>query len=96
MELGGNIELHGFIEEEEADLIIIKKIVGRFTMHLTSQYENFEKLAILFEKNSDGVALEARVIIDEESYSANTTSNNQYLALDIVLKDIRQQLKKNL
>lgn len=91
MELGGNIELHGFVEEQEADLIIIKKIVGRFTKRISEHHTDFEGLRITFDEQPSGARVEGQLKLDSDVLEAEDSSSNTYLSLDAVLKGLKDQ-----
>ena len=95
MEIGGNIELDGFIEDQEADLIIVKKIVGRFTKHLTTQYPSFQGLAVVFSGEGAAKQVEVRLELEEATISASAAAQNKYVALDAALKELQVQAKKH-
>ncbi len=95
MELGGNIELHGFIEEEEQDLIIIKKIVGRFTKQLSQELDTFRGLAVIFAQEEDTVHVDVRLELSGADVQAQTSANNLYLALDTALKELQLRAQEH-
>ena len=95
MEIGGNIELHGFIEDQDADLIIVKKIVGRFTKHLATQHPSFQGLAVVFSGEEAAKQVEVRLELEEVTISASAAAQNKYVALDAALKDLQEKAKKH-
>ena len=89
MELGGNIWLEGFIEEQEANLTVVKKVVGRFTKQITQQHPEFKKFRVSFTKEASTIRVEGQLQLGEDTIHESATANNVYVALDAVLKDIR-------
>lgn len=93
MELGGNIELHGYVEEQEADLVIIKKIVGRFTKRITEHHDDVEGLAIVFSKEEGSQRVQGRLQLGETAISASAIAKNKYVALDETLKGLEAKIE---
>lgn len=93
MELGGNIELHGYVEEQEADLVIIKKIVGRFTKRITEHHDDVEGLAVVFSAQEGSQRVEGRLQLGETTLSASSVAKNKYLALDKTLKELEDHIQ---
>ncbi len=87
MELGGNIELVGFDEEDSSDLIVVKKIVGNFTKHVSERVRGFEGLTITADLD-DKCTVSGELLVGGHTLKASRRDENLYFALDGVLKDL--------
>lgn len=91
MELGGNIELYGFADDQSADLIVVKKIVGRFTKRITEHHPDFQGLRVTFDEDTSGARVEGQLQLDDDVLESASADSNKYLCLDAVLKDLKDQ-----
>lgn len=89
VELGGNIQLNGFSQVDGATMIILKKVVGNYAKKLSERCSKFERLIITME--SEG-KVNAEVINEGNSITAENEDNNLFFALDKVLKEIENKL----
>lgn len=89
MELGGNIELEGFAEDDSGHLVIIKKIVGNFAKGL-SESEDFDRLVIAAQ--GDG-SISGKLVRNGRETTARSDEDNLYFALDDVLKQLERKAK---
>lgn len=88
MELGGNIELKGFLEVDSADLIIIKKIVGNYTKDLADAHDDFESITVALTAQSAPFTVVSAAVMGGSPVSSEQTDNNLYFALDASLKQV--------
>ena len=93
LELGGNITLDGFGEQEFTELIVVKKMVGQYARKLTDS-SGLEALKIAHQDKDGKITIAASAIIGGEEFQGNSVANNLYVALDDSLKQINNQLRK--
>ncbi len=95
IELGGNITLAGFTGRDYAELIIVKKIVGRYARQLSDAQHGFERLLITLKQALPGdFQLEASCTINGTSFSATGSAQNLFVALDSTLKELRKAVEQ--
>lgn len=87
MELGGNIELIGFLEVDQNDLVIVKKLVGTYTKDLAGAREDFERLSVTLTQESP-YTLVAAAVVGQDTFSSQQSDKNLHFALDAALKDV--------
>ncbi len=90
MELGGNIVLKGFGERDYAELIVVKKIVGRYARELVERGKEFSLLELVLHEGSP-FRMDARLIVTE-TFSAEAADQNLFVCLDAALKKLSAQL----
>jgi len=89
IELGGHISLEGFTGRDYAELIIVKKIVGRYARQLSDAHPDFEHLGVTLQRALPGdFELEAAATIKRGTKTATATAQNLFIALDSVLKEL--------
>jgi len=99
IELGGNITLTGFQDRDYAELIVIKKIVGRYARQISDLHPGFERLVITLkpvQKTDSGSKFEiqARCALKGQQHAADVTERNLFIALDGALKRLGAQCEK--
>lgn len=90
IELGGNITLNGFEKRDYAELIVVKKIVGRYARQISDTKGSFENLVVTL--NKDHYSLSAKLELKDESFEQTVTNQNLFVALDSLLKQLASQL----
>lgn len=88
MELGGNIELIGFLEVDGNDLIIIKKIVGNYTKDLADSVDGFERINVTLAQQESPFIVVSAAVVRGKAVSSERKDKNLYFALDASLKDV--------
>ena len=83
--LGGNIELFGIENFDNAQMIVLKKIIGMYARKFSEK--GLERLAISF---SDGIAVEA--ICNGTTHASSAEHENVFFGVDLALKDIESKL----
>jgi len=93
IELGGNITLDGFTGRDYAELIVVKKIVGRYARQLSDAHSGFENLTISLKTAQPGkYGLSASCIINGKEAQELCTAQNLFIALDSALKGLVKKL----
>ena len=92
IELGGYITLHGFKDRDYAELIVVKKIVGRYARQISDGHGGMDGLSITLKPESGSYTVEAICRIKEQETTSSDTQSNLFVALDGALKKIIQQL----
>lgn len=96
IELGGNITLTGFQDRDYAELIVVKKIVGRYARQISDQHAAFEQLAVTLERTpqtDDAFEMRASTVIKGNRVEAGSSEANLFIALDAALKELVGRLK---
>ena len=88
MELGGNITLSGFDDRDYAELIVVKKIVGRYARMMTDHHAGFERLSVSLRGGVKGSLFEisSECRLDGRDVVAESSEQNLFVALDDALK----------
>jgi len=95
IELGGNITLTGFQDRDYAELIVVKKIVGRYARQISDQHPGFESLAVTLKPvHQNAFELHGRCRVAGKSVEAEATERNLFVTLDLVLKRLAAQCAK--
>jgi len=92
IELGGNITLHGFKDRDYAELIVIKKIVGRYTRQLSDTHAGFQALSVTLSQKEGKHLVTASCTVKEKRSDAAAEEQNLFVALDSALKKMVQAL----
>jgi|TARA_Y100000310_G_C20020253_1_gene507045 hypothetical protein len=87
--LGGGIELTGFKNIDSGMFIVLKKIVGSYARTFSDKHKNFEKLSLI----TDGKEMKAELKLKDKSFDAKAKTNNLFIALDCVLKELEKKAK---
>lgn len=88
IQLGGNITLEGFQERDYAELIIVKKIVGRYARELSDTQTTFQGLTVGLAQGGDGFTISAAILLGKERKEEIATASNLFVALDTALKGL--------
>lgn len=96
IELGGNIVLKGFKERDYAELIVVKKLVGRYARQLTDHGKEIETLEVSLRVHEKGAGtlfeIDAHLSANEGSYATSASDRNLFVCLDMALKKLTSQL----
>lgn len=96
IELGGNISLEGFADRDYAELIVVKKIVGRYARQLSDTHAGFESLKLVLECADPGRnVITAETVINGKHFSGSAEAPNLFVALDTALKAVVEEAKKS-
>ena len=90
--LGGNIELSGIETLDPASMVILKKMVGNYARQF-SEKTNLQKLSVSISSKDGLVCLNSVLVTDSLSFSSECSDKNLFFALDLVLKQIENELK---
>ena len=95
IELGGNIKLSGFSDDDRSSLIVIKKLVGNFVKHFSHVCAPVDSLDLTRKDvHTDQHEVHAKLISDKKVMSAEHTGHNLYVVLDKVFKKLEESGKK--
>ncbi|MBR9693135.1 hypothetical protein GOV07_04385 [Candidatus Woesearchaeota archaeon] len=94
IELGGNITLDGFADRDYSELIVVKKIVGRYARQLSDAKKGFESLKVTLSVDVGKHTLEAECTISGTTKSASGDAPNLFVALDTALKSLLKEVEK--
>ena len=89
IELGGNITLDGFADRDYSELIVVKKIVGRYARQLSDAHKGFESLKVTLSVDAGAHTLLAECKVGGASKSFTGTAPNLFVALDTALKGLK-------
>ena len=92
IELGGNITLNGFQDRDYAELIVVKKIVGRYARQISDSHEGFQRLDITLSVREGKHMIAAACTVGEKRTDALAAEPNLFVALDAALKKAVQSL----
>ncbi|MCB9359364.1 hypothetical protein H6503_05515 [Candidatus Woesearchaeota archaeon] len=98
LELGGHIELTGFVNLMPGSMTIIKKIVGTYTKRYNDLVKNFEKLHLTMKpihNTTDKPKLfhiNAKMIYEGKVMSSQSEDRNVFHAIDAALKKIEAEI----
>jgi hypothetical protein len=94
MQLGGNISLNGFKELEPAKMIVVKKITGNYVKKMQDKVKNFESINLhLKQVHTSKFELQAKAIVNGQSFNSEITDFNLFFALDKVLANLLEEIK---
>lgn len=91
IKLGGNIELSGFKDVDKAQMFVLRKMVGNYAKTMSEKKTDFKDLKVSLTKEGDNLNLKAEMNADK-AYTAEESSNNLFVALDLALRKIVDQL----
>jgi hypothetical protein len=97
IELGGNITLNGFQDRDYAELIVVKKIVGRYARQITDTHPTFERLKVCLNvlPHADGSTkhtVQVSCVLKGTPIDAEASDRNLFIALDSGLKELVERL----
>lgn len=90
IELGGNIQLVNFKDIEPGKLVVIKKMVGKYTKDISEKNKEFKKLVVTL-KEPDFI-IEAKVFIADKEETEEIQNNNVFFALDKALGNLKGKI----
>jgi len=92
IELKGNISLAGFKELEPAKMVVIKKITGNYVKRMQEK-SKFERLHLhLKQVHESKYEIQAKAIINNQTYNSEIVDFNLYFALDKALAKIMESI----
>jgi ribosome-associated translation inhibitor RaiA len=100
LELGGHIELSGFVDLMPGSMTIIKKIVGSYTKRYTEIKPDFEKLHLIMKPIHQTTNipklfhLNAKMIHSGKVVTSEAEDRNLFHAIDSCLKKIEAEISK--
>jgi ribosome-associated translation inhibitor RaiA len=100
IELGGNIKLSGFSEQDMASLIVIKKLVGNFVKHFahsSSVVASFDLTRKDIHKTKGSTQHEVKgklTLTNGKILNVEHIDRNLYVTLDRVFKKIEAAARK--
>ncbi len=93
IELGGNITLDGFSGRDYSELIVVKKIVGRYARQISDQHSQFESLKVALGHGKPGShAIDAECTIGSSTTTNTASAQNLFVALDAALKGLMKKV----
>ncbi len=91
IELGGDITLEGFDDLDGGELVVVKKIVGRYARRMSDNAESYDGLTVSVKKD-DNFELTAEMEHDDGKYTSEVENDNLYMGLDEALQNIIEQI----
>jgi hypothetical protein len=88
MELGEQIELTGFLEQEPGELLIAKKLIGNHVRSISDKNSGFEKMLLALDYTPGGIVVQGTLTVSGESKKAVASDSNVFFALDKCLKKL--------
>ena len=97
IKLGGNIHLTGFRAIDGSSMVVLKKIIGNYAKRISELTKKLEVLHITLKsvherEKSEKYEVHAKIIDDGKVYASEVTDRNLFVAIDIVLKKIVNEL----
>lgn len=94
IELGGNITLTGFQDRDYAELIVVKKVVGRYARHLSDHVPGFSSLTVHLKQVHQKIHhIDVKADIDGKIYNAHAEDRNLFFSLDSAFKKLVSQFQ---
>ena len=90
--LGGNIELNGFKDVENAKLVVLKKIIGNSVKEIQGKKSDYEKISITLEGDENNASIKVELTAGGSCITGEDTQNNIFVALDGALKKVMEQI----
>lgn len=96
IELGGEITLKGFGDLDGGELVVVKKLVGRYARKLSENSNGYKGLTVTMKpvhktENSQKYELHAMADLDGDQITSEVTDRNLFMALDDVLQKVLTQ-----
>ena len=97
IELGGNIQLIGFSELDNAHLLILKKIIGNYARKFSDNAgADYESLAISAKSiHNNKYEIQTKLMISGKPVNSDDINNNLFMAVSGSLQKIEKQLYHN-
>ena len=93
IELGGKIFLEGFEVLDQAELLVVKKLVGSY-VRMACDKADCQQADLLLERVADGYRIVAKAKKGSEVQGvAEATGKNVFMAIDAAMKNLLQELK---
>ena len=97
IKLGGNIQLTGFREIDGSSMIVLKKIIGNYAKRISELAKKLEVLHITLKsvhgrEKSEKYEVHVKIIDDGRVYASEVTDRNLFVAVDIVLKKMVNEI----
>ena len=99
VELGGNISLSGFSVFDNAQLVVIKKVVGNYARKFSENCKKFENLHVTVkpvhetEQNAK-YQVNSKLMDNGQPIVSEVVERNIFVAIDSGLKKIENSIKK--
>ena len=98
MELGGSITLKGFGELGGGELVVVKKLVGRYARKVTDAAKGYESLTVTMKpvhktKTGEKYEIHAMLVIDGKKLTSEVVDMNLFVALDSTLQHVLAEQK---
>ncbi|NQU98470.1 hypothetical protein HQ533_03305 [Candidatus Woesearchaeota archaeon] len=98
IELGGNITLAGFKDLDHAELIVVKKLVGRYARKMSDSLKDFENLTVTMKSvhktpKSQKYEIHGKLTAGGKPKTSEVVDRNLFVALDTCLKKILAEIK---
>jgi len=90
--LGGNIQLTGFQNVENAKSVVLKKMIGSYVRQIQEKREDYEKIVITLEGDENNPTIKITLTAGGNEIAAEESTNNLFTALDTTLKKIMEQI----
>ena len=97
IELGGNIQMHGFESLDQADVLIAKKLVGGYVRRICDEIEGCQGTRIHLEPHPQGFAVTAAIVAaDAQETAAQANGSNVFMTIDASMKSLLKELRVEL
>ena len=93
IELGGNIQLHGFESLDRADALIAKKLVGGYVRRICDEIDDCKGTAIFLEEKDGQFEVRTQVTDEKGSTDATASGPNVFMTIDASLKKLLAELQ---
>jgi hypothetical protein len=93
MELGEHIELHGFVDDEFGELVIVKKLVGNHVKRLVELVPGYERLVLTRTQAGTNVTIAGVLHAAGNAFEASGEDDNVFFAIDKCLKNLLGQAR---
>jgi len=96
IELGGDISLEGFTDLDGGELVVVKKLVGRYARKLSEASKDYSGLKVTLKKvhkteGSEKYELHALATLKKKKLTSEVVDRNLFMALDSVLSKVVEQ-----
>ena len=97
IKLGGNIQLTGFRAIDGSSMVVLKKIIGNYAKRISELTKRLEVLHVTLKsvherEKSEKYEVHAKIIDDGKVYASEVTDRNLFVAVDIVLRKIVNEI----
>jgi len=93
IQMNNNISLAGFKELEPAKMIVVKKVMGNYIRKFQEKTGRFESLHLhLKPVHASKYNLQAKAVVNGQSFNSEMTDFNLFLVLDKCLAKILEEV----